>query len=223
MFENSLRYQKGATCDLFLRQDRVLSPLMRVIIINLAFLVLLMGCELFTPRESEPPIGSTDPYGWIPPTAPEFVLQNLSNAFPANKLNYHLDVLANEVEPGASFLFFPDQGVASSQPGVFDNWGYVEEENFITKLFQSLNAEGLQRLDFELEQLSPIENRYEIITDYELTLSYQESQTPLPGHLKGQATLTLVQNADLLYEISVWQDLKSDTLPCWSDLKTLVQ
>jgi len=224
MFENRLRHQKVATCDLLLGQDRVLSPLMRGTIISLAFLMLIMGCELFTPRDSEPPIDAIDPYAWLPPTSPEFVLQNLSNSFPANKLNYHLDVLANEPETGTSFLFFPDQGVASSQPGVFDNWGYVEEENFITKLFQSLNAEGLQRLEFEMEMLLPIEDRYEIIADYELTLSYQESQTPLPGNIKGQATLTLVQNADLLYEISVWQDYKSvDTLPCWSDLKTRVQ
>ena len=88
---------------------------------------------------------------------------------------------------------------------------------------EALNQEGLLRLEWEIEQLSPIDDRYEIITDYHLTLSYGESETPLPEQLKGQATLTLVQNVDLLYEISIWQDLKSDSLPCWSDLKTLVQ
>ncbi|NQV50824.1 MAG: hypothetical protein HQ507_10015 [Candidatus Marinimicrobia bacterium] len=186
-------------------------------------LMLLVGCELFTPRESEPPIDGTDPYAWLPPTSPEIVLLNLSNAFPANKVNYHLDVLANDLETEVTFMFFPDQSVASAQEGVFDNWGYEKEENFITKLFQSLNAEGLQRLEFEIEQLLPIEDHYEIVTDYQLTLSYQETQTPLPGLFKGQATLTLVQNADLLYEISVWRDYKTiDTLPCWSDLKTRV-
>lgn len=185
-------------------------------------LILLSGCELFTPREPEPPIDILDPYAWVPPTSPEMVLQNLSNAFPAYKPNYHLDVLANTEETGAVFSFLPDQGVASSQPGVFDNWGYVEEENFITKLFDELDEEGFQRLEWEVEQLSPIDDRYEMITDYTLTLAYGES-TPLPRNFKGQATLTLVQNEDLLYEISVWQDIKSDSLPCWSDLKTLVQ
>jgi hypothetical protein len=85
-----------------------------------------------------------------------------------------------------------------------------------------LNEEGLPRLEWEVEQLSPIDDRYEIITDYHLTLFYGEAEPLLPEQFKGQATLTLVQNVDLLYEISVWQDLKSDTLPCWSDLKTLV-
>ena len=168
--------------------------------VTIVIVLLLTGCELFTPRDSEPPIDVLDPYAWVPPTSPEIVLQNLANAFPAHKLNYHLDVLGNSDETGTSFTFFPDQGVASSQPGVFDNWGYVEEEN-----------------------LSPIDDRYEIITDYHLTLSYGESETPLPEQLKGQATLTLIQNVDLLYEISIWQDLKSDSLPCWSDLKILVQ
>ncbi len=195
---------------------------MRGLTISILSVLVLMGCELFTPRESEPPVGELDPYAWMPPTSPEIVLQNLSNAFPAYKQNYHLDVLAND-ESGGTFTFFPDQGVASSQPGVFDNWGYVEEENFITKLFQSLNQDGLQRLEWDVEQLSPIDDRYEIIADYSLTLSYEEDQVPLPGQIKGQATLTLIQNVDLLYEISVWQDIKSDSLPCWSDLKTQVQ
>ena len=205
-------------------QDRLCTfQIMLRTISILAFLLVLGACELFTPRDSEPPIDVLDPYAWVPPTSPEFVLQNLANAFPAHKPNYHLDVLGNSNETGAAFTFYPDQGVASSQPGVFDNWGYVEEENFIAKLFESLNTENLQRLEWEIEQLSPIDDRYEIITDYHLTLSYGESENPLPSQLKGQATLTLIQNVDLLYEIAVWQDLKSDSLPCWSDLKTLVQ
>jgi len=186
-------------------------------------MLFLTGCELFTPRDSEPPLDVLDPYAWVPPTSPEIVLQNLANSFPAHKLNYHLDVLGNSDETGVDFAFFPDQGVATSQPGVFDNWGFDEEENFITKLFEALNEEGLQRLEWEQTDFVPLDDRYEIITDYHLTFSYGESDTPLPAQLKGQATLTLIQNVDLLYEISVWQDLKSDTLPCWSDLKTLVQ
>lgn len=194
---------------------------MKWFVLITVIVLFIMSCELFTPRDSEPPVDVLDPYAWVPPTSPEIVLQNLSNAFPAQKLNYHLDVLGNSDE--RSFAFIPDQGVASSQPGVFDNWGFVEEENFITKLFETLNHEGLQRLEWEIEQLSPIDDSYEIITDYHLTLSYGETETPMPGQFRGQATLTLVQNIDQLYEISVWQDLKADTLPCWSDLKTLVQ
>lgn len=186
-------------------------------------LFILSSCDLFTPRESEPPIDISDPYAWIPPTSPEIVLQNLANAFPAHKPNYHLDVLSNNVETGSNFAFDPDQGVASLQPGVFDNWAYVEEENFITKLFEALNEENLQRLDWEIEQLSPFEDSYKIIADYHLSLSYGDNESALPGEFSGQATLTLVQNADLLYEVSHWQDLSSDSLPCWSDLKTQVQ
>jgi len=191
--------------------------------ITLLGIFLLSSCELFTPRDSETPIDVLDPYAWVPPTSPEIVLQNLANAFPAHKLNYHLDVLGNSDETGVAFTFFPDQGVASSQPGVFDNWGYAEEDNFITKLFETLSKEGLQHLEWEVKESSPIDDRYEIITDYHLTLDYGETERSLPEQLRGQATLTLIQNIDLLYEISVWQDLKSDTLPCWSDLKTLVQ
>lgn len=185
--------------------------------------IILTSCELFTPRDSEPPIDSNDPYAWRPPTAPEIVLDNFSSAFPAHKLNYHLDGLSNNPEGMLNFMFVPDQGVAVSQPGIFDNWGYIEEENFITQLFQILNENDLQRLDWTIQQSSSLEDRYEIIADYELSLSFEINRASLPSLLRGQATLTLIQNTDQLYEVSVWQDLKSDTLPCWSDLKALVQ
>jgi len=186
-------------------------------------MVLLIGCELFTPRESEPPIDATDPYAWLPPTAPEVVLQNLSNAFPANKTNYHLDGLSNNHETEMIFSFRPDERVRNLQPSVFEPWGYPEEENFITKLFQRLNDDGLQRLDWEIDQILPTDDQYVIVADYQLTLSYVESNETLPSQINGQATLTLVQNEDQLYEVLIWQDYKPDSLPCWSDLKTLVQ
>ncbi len=189
----------------------------------ISIFLLLAGCELFTPRESEPPLDTSDPYAWKPPTTPEIVLDNLSNAFPAHKSNYLLGVLGNDPEAEIKFSFIPDETVRNAQPGVFAPWGYEEEEVFIIKLFQFLNPDDLQHLAWQVEQISPIDDRYEIIAEYQLTLSYLENKAPLPTQIKGQATLTLVQNTDLLYEISIWQDLKSDTLPCWSNLKTLVQ
>ncbi|NQV16849.1 hypothetical protein HQ531_15400 [bacterium] len=199
---------------------------MKYLTTTLFVFLLLTACELFTPRGSEPPIDASDPYAWKPPTSPEIVLENLSNAFPSYKLNYLLDVLANDPEAETQFSFEPDPGVASSQADVFASWGYAEEESFITQLFQLLNEDGLQRLEWQEEQLSPVdEDSYKIIADYQLTLSYLENRANLPTQIKGQATLTLVPNADNLFEILVWQDhdLQSDTLLCWSYLKAQVQ
>lgn len=189
----------------------------------LAVLILLGGCELFAPREAEPPLDTTDPYAWIPPTAPEIVLDNLKNSFPAGKTNYFLDVLKHDQGLTPDFVFVPDAGIASSQPGVFNSWGYVEEETFITKLFESLQTGGFQRLIWDVEQISPLGDTYEIIADYHLVLSYSDGATQLPAQLGGQATLTIIQNNDLLYEISRWEDLNADTLSCWTELKAQVQ
>jgi len=208
---------------LFLGLWRVLFYFMKCSISILLLFLLLSGCDLFSPREPEPPLDTSDPYAWKPPTSPEIVLENLSNSFPAHKPNYFLDVLSHDPAGSAAFIFLPDPGVASSQPGVFTVWGYTEEESFVAKLFQALNSEGLQRLSWELDQLSPIDDHYEISADYRISLSYSANETQLPALLGGQAILTLIQNTDLLYEVSKWQDLKSDTLSCWTDLKTLVQ
>lgn len=196
---------------------------MRFWISILLTIFLLTSCDLFIPREPDPPIKTPNPYAWKPPTTPEIVLDNLSNAFPASKKNYYLDVLSHNLDTGNGFVFLPDPGVASSQPGVFDAWGYDAEETFITKLFQSLDASGLQRLTWQTDQVSPIDNYYEIIADYQITLTYSENSAAFPVLLGGQATLTLTQNSDLLYEVSQWEDLKSDSLQCWTELKALIQ
>lgn len=185
--------------------------------------LLLLGCELFTPRDPEPPINNQDPYAWLPPTSPEIVLENLANAFPANKPNYFLDALSQDQESENAFTFLPDQSVASSQPDVFTDWGYEAEESFITKLFQALESDGLQRLTWDVTELNPIDNHYKVIADYRLTLSFISNDAQLPDILAGQATLTLIQNSELLYEVSLWQDFQSDTLACWSALKAQVQ
>ena len=185
--------------------------------------LLLVQCELFTPRVPDPPLNSNDPYAWVPPTYPDAVLDNLSSAFPTLKTNYHLDCLAYAPDLSPQFTFIPDQTVASSQPDIFAKWGYLEEESFITSLFSMLAEDGLQRLTWDIQQSSSIEAQYEIIADYDLQLSFNTSKAPLPNQIQGQATLTLRQNDDLLYEILTWQDLKNDSLPSWSDLKTLVQ
>jgi len=187
------------------------------------FLLAVSSCELFTPREAEPPLDTSDPYAWKPPTAPEIVLENLSNSFPAGKRNFYLDVLKPSQDGGLGFIFVPDPGIASSQPGVFDGWGFTEEENFITKLFESLQEGGFQRLTWEIDQISPIGDTYEVIADYTITLSYKAGNEALPVQLGGQSTITMAQNSDLIYEIVQWEDLNSDTLKCWTEMKALVQ
>lgn len=187
------------------------------------FFFMLSACELFTPREPDAPINISDPYAWKPPTSPEIVLENLANAFPAYKINYFLDVLSQNEESGTGFTFVADPGVASSQPGVFDVWAYPEEEKFITQLFQMLSEDGFQRLDWFEDQLNPDGDHFEIVANYQLSLAYSEGGSSLPSLLKGQATLTIIQNADLLYEISSWQDFAADSLASWTELKALVQ
>jgi hypothetical protein len=186
-------------------------------------IIAFSSCDLFSPREAEPPVDTTDPYAWKPPTTPEIVLENLSNSFPAGKRNFYLDVLKPNQDEGQSFIFIPDPGVASAQPGVFDAWGYNEEENFITKLFENLQEGGFQRLIWEVDQISPIGDTYEVIADYMMTLSYTSGNGGLPTQLAGQSTLTMVQNSELIYEIVRWQDLNADTLKCWTEIKALVQ
>ena len=166
---------------------------------------------------------SNDPYAWRPATIPEIVLENLANAFPAHKPNYHLDGLLNDPDAGLQFVFIPEVSVLESAPGIFTDWGYDQEENFITQLFQLLDANDLQKLDWTIQQSSSLEDRFEIIADYDLSLSYTGTRAPLPDQIKGQAILTLIQNTDQLYQVSIWQDFKSDTLSCWSDLKAMVQ
>ncbi len=192
-------------------------------IVIILILGTLLGCELFEPRTAEPPGNQVDPYSFQQPTTPEKVLENISNAFPASKQDYYLDVLVEGLADETGFAFDPDPAVAEGHGGLFDNWGYVEEATFITNLFQRMSESGIQNFQWSDLQLETIGDQTQIQAVYAAQLSLIQSRDPLPTHLAGRAYLTLLRGEDQLYRILTWQDLSTDTLPSWSELKASLQ
>ena len=184
-------------------------------------LLLLSACELFIPREPEPPGGNVTPYTFKPPTSPEIVLENIAIALPAFQPDHLLNVLVAPNNDEASFVFLPDPATAEASGGLFDNWGYPEEQNFINSLIQRLAENGLQDILWEDVQVTNIEDQTEVQANYSIQLTFEEERGALPEQLAGESFLTLVRGDDQLYRVLIWQDedIPTDSLPCWSDLK----
>ncbi len=183
--------------------------------------LLLSACELFAPRAAEPPGGEITPYSFKPPTTPELLLEDISIALPAFQADHLLKVLVEDSVAGESFRFLPDPSVAETSAGLFDDWGYLEEQDFLVALIQLLSPNGLQDFSWENTQVTTLSDQTEIQARYAVQLNFGPLRDNPPDALAGQAYLTLVRGEDQLYRVLVWQDedLPNDSMPSWSALK----
>jgi hypothetical protein len=187
----------------------------------LIFSLLVTTCDLFMPRDPEPPGGDVTPYTFKPPTSPEIVLENIAIALPAFQPDHLLNVLVAPNTTDENFVFIPDPATAEASGGLFNSWGYPEEQSFLNSLIQRLAENGLQDILWDEIQVTSIEDQTEVQANYSIQLTYTEQRGALPEQLAGETFLTLIRGDDQLYRVLVWQDedITSDSLPCWSDLK----
>lgn len=187
--------------------------------------ILLSGCELFQPRDPQPPSENTSPYQWLQPTTWEIVLTDLELAFKALNQKYFLDVLADTATGEVGFVFIPDPHVAHTSGQDFTNWGYVEESQFLEAIFSRLSSDTLNTLTWfnKIETtLSP--DQMQIQADYQLHLKFKSaSREAYPEHLSGQALLLIELQNNNYWQITRWQDydIPTDSLHSWTYLKTL--
>ncbi len=182
--------------------------------LNVLILLLfttVMSCSLFDTREPEEPGPTTGP-GFIQPDQPSAVIENLTNAVRGINLTNYLRCLHE-----ASFTYEPSSAAQSSNPGIWQGWGYNEERDYFNNL--RAEAEGLSGhdLSFENEALvdqSEGEAQYE--ADYALTIRH-ESGADLE-ELRGSVILHMIRDESSGdWVISSWIDRGSGTT--WSDLR----
>ena len=95
--------------------------------IVVCWLMLASGCNLFEPRDPEPPSQSSDSF--IPPTDPDIVIENLQNAIAQkNSVNY-VRCIADPSRTARLFEFFPSPDAGSRYASVFATWT-VDQEKF---------------------------------------------------------------------------------------------
>jgi hypothetical protein len=185
--------------------------------INILFLfaVLISGCGLFGLRDVEIP---TEPRStFTPPTTPDIVLSNLSNAIIDKDINNYLQCLVDTSSSTRRFVYTADIASQIQYP-VFQSWQTNNEKNYFYNLLSLTNAQSTSLLFIS----NIITNTYSdsAIYDMEYLLRFDHQKTNVAKTLTGKLRFIMVVNTKNLWAISRWTDFKAvDTDTTWSVLK----
>ena len=177
--------------------------------------VLFGGCGLFGLRDVETP---TEPRStFVPPTTPDIVLSNLSNAIIDKDINNYLQCIVDTSTTTKRFSYSADISSQIQYP-VFQNWQTVNEKNYFYNLLSLTSAQSTSLLFFS----NVTTNTYSdsAIYDMEYLLRFDHQKTNVAKTLTGKLRFIMVVNSKNLWAISRWIDFKAvDSDTTWSVLK----
>lgn len=179
-------------------------------LLMLVAVVVLPGC--FTLREPAQPTAST---GWTSPTEPDVLLENFRQAVrELNLVNYE-----RCLKPMGTFRFVADPTTSGQNVGIFQRWTLQEELEYIKNLrnkstntaANNLTLQGGRRNFLNADSL-------EITSNYSLSIFHTDTSYNR-FQFEGTLIMTLVRGRNNEWAIRNWQDNRSGSLPCWTDLK----
>ncbi len=187
--------------------------------------LLLQACNLFTPREPEPPISAGSQALWQTPTQPEILFANLSQAFASlNAVDYTRSfspVPTTDNLTGIRFTFTPTPETAAQAAGLFSNWDIFSERRFFENFRNQVAPRTSPSFTLTITErlvVSQTEQRLAII--YRLQATYT-NPTLLPV-CEGQSQLVIKQSAQGFWYIESWQDFRRENPFTLSELKRLL-
>jgi hypothetical protein len=185
--------------------------------------VLAAGCENpFTTREPEPPEQNSS--NFIPPTTPEIVFANLKIAIQERNVENYIRSFVDTSRSSKSFTLIPDQGVAATNPGIFQNWRLEDERRYITQLLQVTPSDSIRNLRFIEESRSETASTASFTQSYELILRHTRQTSNIPTEFRGQSRFMLEKDQSGDWAIYRWEDFATnDADPSWSELKAFFQ
>jgi len=195
--------------------------LLRPIVANLFICLLIVGCKTpFATRGPENPQQRRSL--WIPPTAPEFVMDNLKNAMKECNATNYLRCLATDSTTIKTFRFEADHAAMQRNPGVFENWNFQKESNYIHLLFSKVPRDSLVTLILYRPaqgQDYVSEDSVVYVREYDLTVHHTIASDLCPREVKGRGEFHLARQHDGNWVIYFWRDIGIENYPSWSDLK----
>ena len=181
------------------------------------WLMLGAGCNLFEPRDPEPPTQTSDSF--IPPTDPDVVIENLQNAIAQkNSVNY-VRCFADPSRTARPFQFSPSPDAGSRYASVFANWTVDQEkvyfQNLVARASGKVNAYSNLLLTHRVVTLTADS----AIQSYDYTLTFEHSDPSFPTVATGNLQFVLGLDNNNAWVIYRWSDFKTTGDVQWSHFK----
>jgi hypothetical protein len=169
-----------------------------------------MGC--FSERSPKAPEENT---GWISPTEPNILLENLRKAVVELNLNNYRRCLNTD-----NFRFKADPTLSANNIGLFATWNWDSENQFFNNLSQAAQPVNINNaLIFTNTRLiNHTSDSIEITADYQLSMLHQDKSYQA-FTFAGLASFQMKRNRQNEWQISGWYDNKTKENPCWTELR----
>lgn len=185
-------------------------------LIPVAAALVLGACNLFEPREAEPP--SQSGFQYLPRTFPSNVILNLQNAVEQKDVAGYVACLTDSTRSRYNFTFVPSADAAEIYGTVLRNWTLQHEQEY----FQNLVAKRRQPVSISRLDLTPLDS---VISgndtrtySYDYTFTFEHTEPGFTSIARGSLQFTLV-NDNSEWTISRWVDLKTTSSLTWSSFK----
>ena len=188
-----------------------------LMLLMLLGLLGLLGCDVFNPRDPEPPIGSDSDFE--PATSPTIVLRNLQNSLrTSNTLDYRrcFSDGSGNLPP---YSFIPAADGAAVAPGRFSDWSLADEEGYLRTLLSELIEGGVPTVILNPPEVTeaPIGDSIRFEAEYSVNFPHTRAGVEQEGF--GRLVFTMKLSERNEWFISTWRDLPLDGRPTWSVIK----
>jgi len=186
----------------------------KLIIIIITFLI--SGCDLFNTRVPEPPDTSRSNYQLA--FTPDDLIANLINSFKDKNVENYLSCLSDPANTSKIFSFSPSSEALAQFPALGDNWGVLNETEYLRNLIIKVPIDSTIKLT--LSNSSSSSHGGDSITyvaSYSLHAYFTDISIPID--YQGDLIFELIKDSRSVWSIYSWRDIKSSSLPSWSELK----
>jgi len=185
------------------------------LVLFMASLVLLAGCDIFSTREEEKPEEPRSDYEV--PFRAEILISNFSKSLLQKNVQNYLASFADSSFSSAPYTFVPSAGSQAQYPELAQGWNRQNESDFFNNLVTKVTQDLPITISFSDTLLIPLADSAEFSSRY--TLSVPHRDPVFPTVFQGEMRLKLVRDQRLIWVIREWQDIKNSSLPTFSELK----
>jgi hypothetical protein len=173
------------------------------------------GCSLFEPRDPEAPSG--DSAVWEVPRTPTTVVGNMEASFRSGGVDYYMRCF------DSTMVFEADPLAEVAYPGVFDDWGWDEEEETTRNLLADLSPDHPPDSLLVLQMAVDLDDSHvgeaEATLEVDYLLDAWLASAPERFEAGGRLTLQLAKGDDQLWSVTWWGDEADSSGWSWSMLK----
>ena len=197
-------------------------PQISITLGNVSLLLFLWsgiaGCDLLTTRDPEKPSESSSSF--VPPTSPNIVIDNLTNAIRERNTENYIRCFVDSTFSQLRYSFQAAQSAQTAYGPVFHEWDLSSEQNYFQNMCSKVPTGGESTLILTGAQFESIQADSAVYSaTYTLVIQHTEKDIQ-EQQAEGTILLMLSLDRNNNWAIHRWMDYnKSGNDFSWSDFK----